>query len=77
MEVRGDNYIYQVDLKGKAKAMAMPCADGTTIYIDINLSEEEKIKALRHEEAHANGGDFQRLDVQKIEHRRHEDDKTL
>lgn len=75
MEVRGDNYIYQVDLKGKAKAMAMPCADGTTIYIDINLSEEEKRKALRHEEAHVNGGDFQELDVQRIEHRRHGDGK--
>lgn len=75
MEIRGDKYIYQVDLKGKAKAMAMPCADGTTIYIDINLSDNEKLEALRHEEEHIAGDDFQKADVQEIEKRRHKDGK--
>lgn len=71
MKMRDDVFIYTVDLQGKARAMAMPCIEGYTVYVDRNLSPDQQIEAARHELDHISHADFEKTDVQEIERKRH------
>lgn len=62
-----DIFIYQIDLPCGINEAVMPCCDGYTIYLDINLSEEQKRAALQHALWHIKHNDFEKGDVQQIE----------
>lgn len=68
-----DIYLYIVDIPGTVNEMVVPCCDGYTIYIDVKLSYEEKLKAYRHAMEHIRRCDFQCYDsADYIEARCHE-----
>jgi len=71
MERIGNVFIYPVDLPGKVKAVARPCIDGYTVYVDRNLPEDQQIKACLHELDHVRFADFEKDNVQEIESERH------
>lgn len=62
-----DVFVYLVDFPGGIKESVMPCCDGWTVYLDIKLSEEKRMAALKHALWHIENGDFERDDVQAIE----------
>lgn len=41
-------YLYCVDIPGRIEEMVMPCADGYTVYVDIKLSQEQRLDAFNH-----------------------------
>lgn len=45
--------------------------DSYTIFIDANLTYEKQHEVFRHELRHILGNDFDKKDVQKIEHQNH------
>lgn len=46
-------YLYFISLPFNVKGVTMPCEDGTCyIYINDELTADDKIKALRHELSH-------------------------
>ena len=67
MERIGNAFIYPVDLKGQLRAFVQPCVEGYTVYVDINLSHDEQIKAALHEIGHIERNDFEKENVQEIE----------
>ena len=71
MERIGKAFIYQVDLQGKANAFVAKCIEGYTVYVDINLPEDKKIKACEKELKHINDNDHEKSDVQQIETENH------
>lgn len=67
-----DVFVYCVPLPGKIREIVTPCADGHTIYIDSNLSDEQKIHEYEHAMSHIRNNDFAAGgDVQEIENKRH------
>lgn len=60
-------YTYSVHLPDGVNEAILPCADGYTIYIDIDLDEIQKKKALTHALKHIANNDFEKSDVQEIE----------
>lgn len=63
----GEVFVYLVELPPGINEMVTPCADGWTIYIDIDLTEPEREKAFKHAMGHIENGDFEQDDVQAIE----------
>lgn len=63
--------VYQVPLS--VREMITPNAedDGYTVYIDENLSDEERLAAYEHALRHIQGADFEKPDVQEIEAKAH------
>ena len=64
-------YIYTIDLPSSIKEAVTPCYDGYTVYINRNLDELGKIKALDHALFHILNRDFDSQDVQQIEYNSH------
>ncbi len=62
-----DVYVYYVDLPEGVNEMVTPCLSGYTIYIDKNLTFEERKAAYMHALTHVKDEDFQKTDVQDIE----------
>ena len=53
-----DVFVYLVQLPSGIHEFVRPCADGFTIYIDIDLPEEERIEAYNHAMRHIKYGHF-------------------
>ena len=53
-----DIFVYLIKLPDKINEIVTPCAEGYTVYIDVDLSEEERIKAYNHALAHIESGHF-------------------
>ena len=65
-------FIYQVALPGNVHEAVTPCADGYTVYINQNLTYEQKVKAFAHALLHIQNRDFEKSDdVQTIEAQAH------
>lgn len=62
-----DTYVYYVALPEGVNEMVVPCLSGYTIYIDKNLTFEERQDAYKHALAHVLDNDFDKSDVQTIE----------
>lgn len=63
-----DTFVYIVPLPPGVNEMVTPCLDGFTIYINETLSPEQRDKAYHHALDHIRKNDFQKSDVQEIEH---------
>ena len=63
----GSIFVYQVALPGNVREAVTPCADGYTVYINENLSFEQRQKAFIHALRHISGSDFDKANVQTIE----------
>lgn len=53
------------------REMVTPCFDGYTIYINARLSDLGQSEALNHAMWHISNNDFEKEDVQTIEHLAH------
>ena len=66
-------YVYFVSLPATTiHEIVLPCCDGYTIYIDDRLSHEQQVAAYRHALEHIRRNDFEKVDVDEIEHEAHE-----
>lgn len=65
--MRDDIYVYFISLPDKIHEVVLPCEDGYTVYIDINLDEKGRIDAYNHALRHVTNNDFEKEDVQEIE----------
>ena len=65
-------YIYHVALPDGCNEAVLPCMDGYTIYINEKLDETQQLAALRHAMKHIKRNDWEKYDVQQIEHDAHE-----
>lgn len=64
-----DNYyVYITKLPGRIREYVTPCIDGYTVYISDELEQEQRIEAFHHAVRHVERGDFEKEDVQVIEH---------
>ena len=67
-----DVYVYFAKLPSSVKEMVTPCADGCfTIYINDQLTYEQRILAYGHALYHIECDDFEGFDVQEIESKAH------
>lgn len=64
-------FTYFVKLPDGIDEVVMPCLDGYTVYIDVNLSEQQQLKAYAHALHHIRNNDFEKPDVQDIEAEAH------
>lgn len=64
-------FTYFVKLPYGIDEVVMPCLDGYTVYIDVNLSEQQQLKAYAHALHHIRNNDFEKPDVQAIEAEAH------
>ena len=64
-------FTYFVKLPDGIDEVVMPCLDGYTVYIDVNLSEQQQLKAYAHALHHIRNNDFEKPDVQAIEAEAH------
>lgn len=65
-------YTYSVPLPDGVNEAVLPCADGYTVYIDIDLDDDQRKKALTHALKHIANNDFEKDDVQEIEDEAHD-----
>lgn len=64
------DYNYQVFFMDgmKVNEIVTENEDGSyTIFVNSNLCESKRLKAIRHAFNHINGRDFEKVDVQEIE----------
>ena len=66
-----DVFVYHIKLPPGIEEVVMPCLDGYTVYIDINLDHDHRVKAYEHALWHIQNHDFERPDVQDIESEAH------
>lgn len=64
-------FVYQIPLPNSVKEAVTPCFCGYTIYINQNLTYEQRQKAFAHALRHIQNGDFDKNDVQAIETQAH------
>lgn len=68
-------YVYCAALPDGIKECITPCCDGYTIYLNENLSQEQRMMAYQHALIHIENDDFgaghYAGDVQEIEARAH------
>lgn len=72
--IDADTRIYSVPVPDGIHEAVIPCGNGHTIYIDEDLTREERIEAFTHAMRHICDGDFERDhagSVQDIELRAH------
>ena len=57
---------------GKTKEMVSPNSDGSfTVFLNANLTHEAQLEAYQHALLHIKQNDFEKSDVQEIEHDAH------
>lgn len=66
-----DIFLYFVKLPEGIEEVVMPCIDGYTVYIDPTLSYHQQLEAYNHALRHIKNHDWEKHDVQKIEHEAH------
>ena len=64
-------YVYITDLPPGINEMVAPCADGYSVYLDAKDTHEQRQKSYAHALRHIAGNDFEKTDVQQIEHEAH------
>lgn len=64
---RFDVFVYEVYIPFKIRGMTVPCADGYTVYLNSKLSEEQRLKAYKHELEHIDNGDYDKINAGLIE----------
>ena len=64
-------YTYQIAMPDGVNEVVTPCFCGYTIYINQNLSYEQKQKAFNHALLHIKNNDFEKDNVQSIEAQAH------
>lgn len=65
-------FVYRVPLPDGIHEVVLPCRDGYTVYLDDKLSYEQQLEKYRHAvDGHIVNGDFEKSDVQEIEHDAH------
>jgi len=64
-------FVYMVKLPGNVKEAVTPSFCGYTVYINENLSYEQRQKAFAHAMKHIQNRDFEKSDVQAIEYEAH------
>lgn len=75
-DIELDNiFVYQVKLPCNVREAVVPCVAGYTIYINQNLTYEQRRKAFAHALFHIREHDFDKEDVQQIETRAHKEIK--
>ena len=62
-----DLFIYMIELPNGVNEFVTPCIGGYTVYINENLTYEDRIKAFQHALYHIEHNDFDKTDVQSIE----------
>ena len=62
-----DIYVYMVKLPSGINEAVTPCADGYTVYVDIDLPDHKIEEVLNHAIQHIENNDFEKNDVQTIE----------
>ena len=67
-----DIFVYFIKLPEGVNEMVMPCFTGYTVYIDERLSDQKKLEAYNHAMWHIKNHDFEKADVQEIEHEAHQ-----
>lgn len=70
-------FVYHIPLPDGVSEIVLPCLDGHTVYINDRLSHEATIEAYRHALRHIRRGDFERTDVQEIEHAAHVKERKI
>lgn len=68
-------FVYHVPLPDGVHEIVLPCPDGHTIYIDNRLNFEESLKAYHHALHHIEQNDFEKSDVQEVEHAAHKKER--
>ena len=68
-----DIFCYTVNLPDGINEMVVPCYEGYTVYVNINLDVVDRRKALRHAIRHIHYRDFEKGNVQSIERNAHGD----
>ena len=66
-----DIFVYMVALPGNVREAVTPCFCGYTVYINQNLTYEQRQKAFAHALKHIKNNDFEKSDVQSIEAQAH------
>ncbi len=67
-----DVFVYFTKLPTCVREVVTPCADGCfTVYINDQLTYEQRILAYGHATQHIELNDFEGYDVQEIESRAH------
>lgn len=66
-----DKFVYYVSMPKGVHEAVVPCNEGHTVYIDEDLSREEKLMAYAHALKHIEGEDFKKDDIQEIESNAH------
>lgn len=70
--MKNEIYVYLIDLPTKVREMVSPSPDGDyTIYINSRLGYHERVKAYHHAMWHIENCDFEKHDIEKIEHEAH------
>ncbi len=68
-----DVFTYLVRLPDQIDEMVVPCADGFTVYISVNLDEFGRLRAFNHAMRHILRDDFNGANVGEIEQQTHDD----
>lgn len=69
----GDCFVYMAPLPHDIREMMTPSAEGYTLYLNENLTQEQRIRAVEHAFRHVQNGDFEKMNgiVQEIESHAH------
>lgn len=66
-----DIFVYMVAMPDNVREAVTPCFCGYTVYINQNLTYEQRQKAFAHALKHIKSHDFEKSDVQAIEAEAH------
>lgn len=66
-----DIFVYMIAMPDSVHEAVTPCFDGFTIYINKNLSYEQRQRAFIHALRHIQNKDFEKDNVQAIESQAH------
>lgn len=73
-KMRDDVFVYPVNLPDGINEFVVPCDQGYTVYIDARLDSFQFQRAYIHAVKHIENGDFEKTDVQQIEHDAHKEE---
>lgn len=64
-------FVYMVKMPDNVREAVTPSFCGYTVYINQNLTHEQRQKAFAHALKHIQNRDFEKSDVQAIEYEAH------